>query len=328
MMKISKLLFILAAFICCSACNDEWKEEQYDHYVSFKAPINDQGVTRIYVRYKSEGAASYQLPLVVSGSTMNDKNITAHVAVDPDTLETLNYERFQNRTDLYYRELGSQFFTMPENVTIPAGEISTEMNINFTLNDIDLADKWLLPLTINDDASYDYTANPRKNYRKALLRIMPFNDYSGIYSGTGLKIFLKGYENEAPIVRSEIPTYVVDENTIFFYAGMIGEDDFYRKNYKIFAHFNEETKIVTYSAEDSDIEFEARGTSIFKIDEIMDDVRPYLLHRYITINNIDYTFTDYTTVPDNTISFTVRGTLIMERKINTQVPDQDQAIEW
>jgi hypothetical protein len=224
--------------------------------------------------------------------------------------------------------LGSQFFTMPANVTIPAGEITTELGIDFTLDEIDLADKWVLPLTLMEDASYDYMANPRKNYRKALLRIMPFNDYSGNYSGTGLKIFLRGYENEAPIVRSQIPTYVVDENTIFFYAGMIGEDDFYRKNYKIFAHFDEESKIITYSAEDLNINFEAHGTSIFKIDELMDDVRPYLLHRYITINNIDYTFTDYTTVPGETISFTVRGSLIMERKINTQVPDEDQAIEW
>ncbi len=328
MMKKINLLFILAALIFCSACNDEWTDEQYDHYVSFKAPINDQGVTRIYVRYKQDGAASYQLPLIVSGSTLYDKDIVAHVAVDSDTLETLNYERFQSRTDLYYRELGNQFFTMPESVTIPAGEITTEMDIDFTLDDIDLADKWVLPLTLKEDAAYNYTTNPRKNYRKALLRIMPFNDYSGNYSGTGLKIFLKGYENEAPIVRSEIPTYVVDENTIFFYAGMIGEDDFYRKNYKIFAHFDEETKIVTYSAEDPNISFEVRGTSVFKIDELMDEVRPYLLHRYITINNIDYTFTDYTTVPDKTISFTVRGSLIMERKINTQVPDEDQAIEW
>ncbi len=29
-----------------------------------------------------------------------------------------------------------------------------------------------------------------------------------------------------------------------------------------------------------------------------------------------------------TISYTVRGSLIMERKINTQIPDEDQAIEW
>lgn len=327
-MKKIYYLFMLLTLLLCSSCNDEWKDEQYEHYVSFKAPLNNQGVTRINVRYKSEGKVTYQLPLIVSGSTVNDRDLTVHVAVDSDTLQTLNYERFQSRTDLYYKELGNQYFTMPQSVTIPKGENTTELNIDFTLKGLDLVDKWILPLTVVDNPSYDYVGNPRKNYRKAMLRIMPFNDYSGIYSGTGLKMFLKGYENEAPIVRSEIPTFVVDENSIFFYAGMTDEDNIYRKNYKIRAYFDEETKIVSFSADDPDIKFESFGTAVFKVDEIMDDVRPYLLHRYITINNIDYTFTDYTTVPGETISYTVRGSLIMERKINTQIPDEDQAIEW
>lgn len=327
-MKIYQLLLILAALLFCSACNDEWTDEQYEQYVSLKAPINDQGVTRIYVRYKPDGEVTYQLPVVVSGSTFNDRNITARIAVDSDTLQTLNQERFQSRTDMYYRELENRYFSFNEEVTIPAGKVTSMVDINFTLQEIDLADKWILPLTVTDDPAGSYLTNPRKHYRKALLRVMPFNDYSGVYSGTGLKIFLKGYENEAPIVRSEIPTFVVDEETIFFYAGMVGEDDVYRKNYKVFAHFDEENKVVTFSANDPEIGFEAFGTATFKVDEIMDDVRPYLLHRYITINNIDYTFTDYNSVPEHEISYTVRGSLIMERRINTQVPDEDQAIEW
>lgn len=327
-MKINNLIFILTAFIFCSACNDEWKEEQYKHYVSFKAPINDQGVTRIYIRYNSKGEVAYQLPLIVSGSTPNNKDMTVRVAVDSDTLNSLNLERFQSRTDLYYKELESHFFSIPESVKISAGEISSEMNINFTLKDIDLADKWLLPITILEDNSNNYIPNPRKNYKKALLRIMPFNDYSGYYSGTALKFYLKGYETESAIVKNDIPTYVVDENTIFFYAGMIGEDDFYRKNYKINVHFDRESNVVTFSPNDPKINFEANGTATYKVDEFMDEVRSYLLHRYITINNIDYTFTDYTTAPGNNISFTVRGSMIMERKINTQIPDEDQAIEW
>lgn len=328
MKKIYFLPFIMVTFFLFSSCNDEWKEEQYFHYVSFKAPLNDKGVTRINVRYKTDGKVTYQLPLIVSGSTTNNSNLTVHVAVDPDTLQTLNYEQFQNRTDFYYKELESRFYSIPETAIIPAGENTSVMDIDFTLYDLDLADKWILPLTIVDGPSYGYKAHPRKHYRKALLHIMPFNDYSGIYSGTGLKIFLGGYENEAPIVRNEIPTFVVDDSTIFFYAGMIDEENIDRKKYKIYAHFDEETKIVSFSAEDPNINFEAFGTAIFKVDEIMDDVRPYLLHRYITINNIDYVFTDYTTVPDKTISYTVRGSLIMERKINTQIPDEDQAIEW
>jgi len=60
----------------------------------------------------------------------------------------------------------------------------------------------------------------------------------------------------------------------------------------------------------------------------MDPLRPYLMHRFITINNIDYEYTDYTMVPNVDINYVVNGSLILERKLNTQIPDEDQAIEW
>ncbi|WP_321290079.1 DUF4973 domain-containing protein [uncultured Sunxiuqinia sp.] len=326
--RYSILLSLLAGLLLFSSCNDEWTEEQYERYISFKAPLNEQGVTRIYVRYTEDSISTYRLPVVVSGSTTNDQDMTVHVAIDPDTLARLNIEQYQSRTELYYEELTNEYFSMPETVEVRAGENTSLLNIDFSLNDIDLVDKWLLPLTVTDDPSYDYVAHPRKHYKKALLRVMPFNDYSGIYSGTALKTYLKGYEDDAAIVKSEVPVYVVDENTVFFYAGTVDEDRTDRRNYKINAIFNEQTKQVTLTADNSDIEFQVFGTPVFSVEETMDATRPYLLHRYVTISNIDYSFTDYTSVPNANISYTVRGSLILERKINTQIPDEDQAIEW
>jgi len=323
-----RLLSLLAVLFALIACNDEWKDEQFDHYVSFKAPLDSKGVSQINIRYKPDGLVTYQLPVIISGSTTNTADLTVSVAVDPDTLVVLNTERFQNRTDLYYKELEGAFFTMPETVNIKAGENTGPLNIDFTLGDIDLVDKWMLPLTIVDDPTKGYVANPRKHYKKALLRVMPFNDYSGVYSGTALKTFLKGYENDAAIVKSEIPVYVVDESTVFFYAGTIDESRIDRGNYKIYAAFDSQTKTVTLTAEDPNINFQVNGTPVFVVEETMDAVRPYLLHRYVTISKIDYSYTDYTAVPNASISYTVRGSLILERKINTQIPDEDQAIEW
>lgn len=52
--KIAGALLLLAAMLVAPlSCNDEWKSEQYEHYISFKAPIDDNGVSRISVRYKS-----------------------------------------------------------------------------------------------------------------------------------------------------------------------------------------------------------------------------------------------------------------------------------
>ena len=61
-MKRNIKTFLSARPLCCYliaaitlalslvSCNDEWKDEQYEQYVSFRAPLNDQGVTPIYVR--------------------------------------------------------------------------------------------------------------------------------------------------------------------------------------------------------------------------------------------------------------------------------------
>jgi hypothetical protein len=45
-------LLILSLLLVNSACNDEWKDEQYENYISFKAPLGNQGVSDIYVRYR------------------------------------------------------------------------------------------------------------------------------------------------------------------------------------------------------------------------------------------------------------------------------------
>ncbi|MCU4164419.1 DUF4973 domain-containing protein [Carboxylicivirga caseinilyticus] len=327
MKNIYQILFLLGILVMYSACNDEWEDEQYVHYVSFKAPLDDNGVTPVYVRYKADGAVTYQLPLIVSGSKDNDQNLQIHIGVDTDTLTDHNYARFQSREELYYRELGSEYFEMPTTVDIQSGENTSLLNIDYSLKNIDLVDKWILPLTILDDASYNYTANPNMHYRKALLRIMPFNDYSGSYSSTALSIYLKGYEEEAAIVRNTTMFYVVDESSAFFYAGTVDEDNIDRGHYKIVATFNSDNT-VTLSASDPNINFVSNSVPEFSVEETPNYDYPYIIDRYLTISNIDYNFTDYTSVVGAEINYTVRGTVILHRSINTQIPDEDQAIEW
>jgi len=327
MKKSSIQLLFLMVLVVCNACNDEWKEEQFEHYVSFKAPLESEGVANIYVRYKDGQKTTFLQPLEVSGSTTNDMNLSVRVGVDADTLGILNYERFQNRQDFYYKQLDNSYFSIPETVNIKTGENTALMAIDFSLKGIDMAEKWVLPLTILEDPAAQYKINPRKHYKKALLRVNPFNNYSGTYSGTALKVVMDGHESETPIVKSQIRSYVVDENTIFFYAGNIDEDRKDRKNYKIFATFSE-TGGVTFRAENPNMKFAVKKDASYTISEQMDAVRPYLLHRYITLNNVDYEFTDYTLVSTTAIKFKVSGSLILERQLNTQIPDEDQSIEW
>lgn len=330
MKKIYTYLVMLAAGLLATSCNDEWNDEQYEQYVSFRAPTNDMGVTDIYVRYKEGGKASYRLPVIVSGSTMNAQDRTVHIGVDTDTLDILNEARF-GREDLYYVAMNDNRYEFPATVNIPSGTSTALLDINFDLTGIDMFKKWVLPLTIENDPSYGYSKHPRKNYAKALLRILPFNDYSGKYSTTAMQIYVKNPDGS--IDKSEsIPTvtrtaYVVDENTVFFYAGAMDEDLIARDKYKLKFHFEPDgEKLVKITSDNSKLKFKQLKETSYTIAEVPDATRPYLLHRYVTFN-IDYEFVDYTS-HDEEIPYYVTGVMTLERNINTQIPDEDQAIEW
>lgn len=347
-----KKLTILAASLLgllslVTSCNDEWKDEQYTQYVSFRAPLNDAGVTEIYVPYtrhnadgtvmSGEGKSYYDLPVIVSGSTNNAKDLTVHFSYDPDTLSVLNYARFSNRTDLFYHDM-TNYATFAPTIDIPKGTDVGLLRLNFdfkahegtnaSVGDIDMAEKWVLPVQILDDASYNYTSHPRKNYAKAMLRIFPFNDFSGDYSSSALKIFIPGDEANASTV-SEKRCYVVNENTVFFYAGNRDEDYTDRRNYKIYARFIGDTSgTLELYTDNPNMKLNVKKEASFRVVESMDAQQPYLKHRYVIINNLNYSYVDYTSIKNYEMPYEVSGSMTLERKINTQIPDEDQAIEW
>ena len=63
MNNICKLLIGMMAAVCCNSCNNEWEDEQIKQLASFKAEINNEGVTSTYVSYKPGGVVTYQLPV-------------------------------------------------------------------------------------------------------------------------------------------------------------------------------------------------------------------------------------------------------------------------
>ena len=330
MKHIYTFLAILTAAILTTACNDEWKDEQYQQYVSFKSPIpsGGEGVTNIYVRYKPDGKVTYQLPVIISGSTQNQQEVDVHIALS-DTLETLNWERFSTRTDLYYQELESDKYDFSKTVHIPAGSDVGLLDINFSLNGLDMANKWVLPLTVADDESYK--RHPRKNYATALLRVIPFNDYSGSYSTSTMEVYIRnanGSTDNKPMVTNNRTAYVVDNNTIFFYAGLMSEDlsRDERELYKIYIRFNEDKSLSMWADNEEKIGFKLYGTPAYSVTETMDATRPYLKHRYVSFT-IEYDFKDVTS-RNQEVLYKVKGTMLLERNLNTQIPDEDQQIKW
>jgi|SRR5690606_12066133 hypothetical protein len=328
MKKIHILLFTLTVMLWSISCNNEWEDEQYEHLVSFKAVPNTEGVSWTYVRYKTDGKVKFDLPLIVSGSTPNTRDRTVRIGLDLDTLAFLNREQFGEREELYYKQLDDKYYTMPETVTIPAGESMVIIPIEFSLADIDEADKWVLPLQILEDPSGDYKVNPHKHYRRAMLRIAPFNDYSGEYSGNLYKIILEG-DKDNPLTLDTYRSYVVDEETIFFYAGTRDIDYLDRKKYKVFVKFKDDQKLEIWSdnVENNKFEVVSPQDASYTVQEEWDAVKPYLKHIYITLY-FSYKFEDYTSVPGLRLKYETSGSLSMQRDLNTLIPDEDQQIQW
>lgn len=329
--NIYHLFIAFISAICCVSCNNEWESEQYSQFVSLKAEPNSEGVTFAYMRYNPQGKVTYNLPVVISGSTPNSQNRTVHIGLDLDTLAVLNRERFGHQQALYFKVPAPNYYTFPETIEIPAGQSTALVPVEFTLGDLDQSDKWVLPLTVLDDPSYNYKANPRKSYKKALLRINPYNDYSGTYSGTLLKVILEGDVNN-PLYLGEYRTYVADDKTIFLYAGSKNIDSEDRKQYKIFIQFTDEkvdllnNKLKIYT-DNPNIKLNVVGQPSYSKTEAMDAALPYLKHVYITLN-LQYNFVDYTSVPGTVINYTVTGSMSMQRDLNTLIPDLDQQIQW
>lgn len=327
------IVTLFVALVSFSACNDEWEDELYVHMVSLKAPINNGEVSSIYVRYKPNGEVIYDLPVLISGSTPLDKTLDVRIAVDPDTLTALNEANYHDqRRDLWYELLPQTNYEFPSTTChIPAGSRKELFPIKFKFSGMNLSKEWVLPLTIEEDPSY--VTNKRKGWRKALLHVLPFNDYSGNYSATAMNIYF-AESSDDPLVVDSRRAHVVDENTVFFYAGTKEDDAIDREAYKINVKFEtptEQTKTrkkgnLTITANNPDINFRVSGQPTYEIWDETDSNQPYLLHRYYVLY-INYTYDDITTSEVPT-SYRAEGSLTMERKINILIPDEDQAILW
>ena len=311
-------LFVIAFY----ACNDEWKDEQYAKYVAFVR----SGYQDIYLNYNTEGGTvKYIIPLEVSGSNVNSRDVQVTIAIDPDTLAEMNKERYYNREDLFFRLLDPQYYSFKSmQTTIPAGKDVAYIEVDFKIGDLDLVEKYVLPLVITETS--EYIPSPRRWYRRSLMRIVPFNDYSGTYSATGGTITESGSTTPTSVDTREMR--VVDHNTVFFYAGLTEEEARNRALYKVRAQFNPEGEAsdkgtITLTADDEAIGFSFNPDSCnYTVQTRMDELQPYLQIKTITLF-LNYTYDDVTN-PNYTVTYKFNGSYVLERRRNTQIPEEDQ----
>lgn len=325
--RLIMLIILIMPVIVQISCNDEWKGEQYIKYVSF---VNS-GYTDTYLNTATpDGVVHYQIPVEVSGSTVNSQNVTVTIEIDPDTLLDYNLATYFSRQDLYYLQLDEQHYSFPNGMTtvIPAGESTGTIDIDFKINNLDLVNQYILPLKITSTS--DYTISPIKYYKKSLMHIIPFNNFSGTYSATAANITASGISD--PITVESREMRYVSDSTVFFYAGLCVENASDRANYKVRAQFNSDNTL-TLTADNPNIQLtpilksvnnngDTISRCVWTVNETMDALQPYLLVRTITMD-IKYTYMDISN-PSYSVLYTVDGYYTLERRKNTQIPDENQ----
>ena len=314
-MKYSYLLILIISFLCLG-CNKEWEDELFVKDVSFVK----NGVVPVYAKYLSAGGGvTLKVPVILSGSTNNTEDVQVTLELDTDTLQNLNFDRFRNRQDLYFVQLPAANYSFSSTTTtIPKNSKLGYFDLNLKMEHMDMYNKYILPVKLVSTSKYG--VSPRRWYKKSLMQVIPFNDYSGNYSVPGQVKRTEG--NEPALTVPSRTAWVVNENTVFFYAGVIEEEAYDRLKYKISARSNADGT-VTLTAADPVIKFK-QNSGTFTVSKKMDDVQPYL-QRTITTMNLDYEYEDITQ-PSFPLRYRFTGAMVLERVRNTQIPDEDQQV--
>lgn len=315
-MKNRYILALIGCLLICS-CNKEWQDELFQKSVSF---VN-HGVVEVRVKYSALGGnIPVKVPVMISGSTENNTNVSITIDLDKDTLTNLNFDRFRLRKDLYFNELPKEFYQFASmNTTIPSGSNVGLLDLNLKLDGLDFSNKYILPVKIVSTSASGIATG--RGYKKSLMQIIPFNDYSGKYSVTGEVWDRNRPQNDQKALT--VPsrnTFVVNEKAIFFFAGVTEEEALDRRDYKIKTTFNAD-QTVTLTSDNPAIKFsQQRGT--FSVKKEKDAVLPYLEKTYTTLY-LEYQYSDITN-PAFPIDYRFVGSMVLERKRNILIPDEDQ----
>lgn len=314
-------LYVLLILITAISCNKEWEEELYAKDVSFVR----NGVVNVYAKYKSEGGVvPIKVPVILSGTTENNEDVQVTIAIDKDTLNNLNFDRFRLREDLYFQELPKANYSFKSmSTTIPKGSLEGYFDLNLKLDGLDMVNKYILPIKITTTSKNN--VNVRRWFSKSLMQITPFNDYSGLYSNAG-QMWNRDLpqNNQTALTVLSRTTWVVDENTVFFFAGVLDENAYERAKYKVFARFNSDSTVSLWS-ENPAINF-SHKQGRYTVTRKMDEVQPYLEKTYVTMN-LEYWFSDITN-PAYPINYRFTGPMTLEKIKNIQIPEEDQQVQY
>lgn len=304
------LIYTAILFGVCSftSCENNIPDEQFTKMVL----LTKNGVQDYNIEFTSEGKVDLSLPVSVNGTSSNSQNVTVRLTVDPDTLKDYNFERFRNRTALYYAMPSEKMYSFPAGpeVTIEAGSDYAVFPLTLNLKEFDLYSNYVLPLKIESVSTYQVAWS---QYTKTLMRLNVSNFFSGNYSVDG-NVWEDNFpDQKLPISSTVLRALAADQ--CYLYAGNVTDTDEDRKGYSLTIKVdkdkfedseNDETgaRIRKYTSvtigtknADKEIKDESGGNSWLEISRTADPVnnnleyvvtRAYVKYSYLNLRNEGY----------------------------------------
>lgn len=311
------------------------EEEDKRPRISLDALAGEGEIYNVHIPFHSESIPYfYELSVIAEGIYANEQNLNVNISIDSDTLEKFNQEKFGFRNDLRYKQLPDSYYSCPIVCHIPEGINTQKLPIEFkNMTNLDMSKRWILPVTIKKDPSYILNMENKKH--RAFLNIISYNNYSGTYSSTEMKIYVRETTNDPATVDTRT-AFAIDAQTIFFYAGTTWMEDKNRDKYKVIVEFGEGVKdedgiitgpIVVQGNTDNEAQITPFGECTYKRSITQHTTQPHINVETTTLY-ISYYYTDVTSNPAYPIRYRVTGSMTMQRSINTLIPDKDQAIIW
>lgn len=250
-MKKNKILFLIGILLMAmnTSCDDDLADELFTKYTYI---TNNGWKEDISLSIEENDMGYLPLDLGVSGTSRNGKDITIKLAVDPDTLQAYNEERFKNLTDKYFKILPAESYTFDSEdikYKIKSGKENTRAVVAIDLNilrNIDVYEEYVLPVRITE--SQGEIVGPGR-YSTLLAKIGFNNEYSGIYTGKGEIKYKSGIKDIVEGVTT-CTMIAIGSDDSFIYAGNANRQSENAKTFIINVRLNEDNSLTLSALED------------------------------------------------------------------------------
>lgn len=219
-------ILILCSLLSFSSCTNDLVDEQFQKMVL----LTDNGLVDYDIDYTDEGTVLLNLPVSINGTSKNSQDVTASLALAPDTLSKYNFERYRNRTALYYQLADENMYSFPSgpSATIKAGDDYAIVPLQLNLSNFDFYKNYILPIKVANTSSYS-VANSK--YSTLLMRLNISNFFSGTYSVNGN--VWEDSNSGQKLSISSASLYALSSNTCYLYTGSVTESDEDRSGYTL-----------------------------------------------------------------------------------------------